>query len=73
MATADGSIRVPGSILSPRLFDTPLDFLKWYLTIFAVNANYFYEIDSCFYDILKDAQATDAMFALEGSKNEKKH
>ena len=41
--------------------------------MFAVYANYFYEIDSCFYDILKDAQATDAMFALEGSKNEKKH
>ena len=41
-------------------------------TIFAANANDFYEIVSCFYDILKDAQTTHALFALEGTKNEKK-
>ena len=40
--------------------------------IFAANANDFYEIVSCFYGILKDAQATHALFAFEGTKNEKK-
>ena len=29
MATADGSNRVPGSVLSPRLFDTPLAQMKY--------------------------------------------
>ena len=60
MATADGSNREPGSILSPWLFYAPLDFLKLYFTNFAANANDFYEIVSCFYDILKDALATQA-------------
>ena len=58
-------------LLFSILLKMPL-FVKWfiYFTIFAVNVNDFFEIVSCFYDILKDTQATHAFFALEGTKNE---
>ena len=65
VVTASQAQLEPAAVLTPP-------WIFYNDTILAVNANDFYEIVSCFYDIWKDAQATHALFALDGTKNEKK-